>query len=304
MLEQALELDPEYAEAWAGLAAVSVVAPSWGLQGRDFFQLAKEAAQRAIELDDSLGLPYAVLGSLMSNSVPTDYVKAFEYYDLALARDPNAVNALLWRGIDLMNVGEFEAATADLEHCLVIDPLYENCRRFLALTRLYAGDTERALALFEQGVARGSASQTAMFSFTYLAKGDPRSAMFVLALSSLSFRESIRDPGLIIRALTEPGFDHDHEWQKIVNAYESRTGETFDENSPLSAYTALAFRKYDALRADPYASLWWHPNTPPDFRASPHRKRLIREMGIYDYWLEAGFPPQCRPVGENAFECD
>jgi len=27
-------------------------------------------------------------------------------------------------------------------------------------------------------------------------------------------------------------------------------------------------------------------------------------MGIYDYWLVAGFPPQCRPVGEDDFECD
>jgi len=303
MLEQALELDPNYAEAWAGLAAVSVIAPSWGVQGRDFRQLTKDAAQRAMELDDSLGLPYAVLGSLTSNSIPTDYVKTFEYYDQALARDPNDVNALLWRGIDLMNVGMFEAATAGLERCLVIDPLYENCRRFLALTRLFAGDTENALALFEQGVARAATSQLSMFALAYIAKGDLRSGMFVFALSDISFNETIRSSGVIFRALTEPDFEYDREWQKLLNTYEANTGKKFDENSRVDALTGLAFRKYESMAADPYSAFWWHPNT-PDFHASPHRNRLIREMGIYDYWLEAGFPPQCRPISENDFACD
>jgi TolB-like protein len=303
MLEQALELDPDYAEAWAGLAAVSVIAPSWGITGRDFTRLTKDAAQRAIDLDDSLGLPYAVLGSLTSNAIPTDYVKTFEYYDQAMARDPNSVNALLWRGIDLMNVGMFEAATADLERCLVIDPLYENCRRFLALTRLYAGDTDNAFALFEKGVIRGATSQLGMFALAYIGKGDLRSGMFVLALSGVSFNNSIESSGVLFRALTEPDFEFDREWQKILNAYEAETGNKFDKNSRLDIITALAFRKYDAIRANPYVSLWWHPNT-PDFHASPHRNRLIREMGIYDYWLKAGFPPQCRPVNENDFECD
>jgi hypothetical protein len=108
---------------------------------------------------------------------------------------------------------------------------------------------------------------------------------------------------VIFRALTEPGFDYDREWQKQLNAYEAKAGKKFDENSRVDALTALAFRKYESMAADPFTSLWWHPNT-PDFHASPHRNRLIREMGIYDYWLKAGFPPQCRPISEDDFECD
>lgn len=303
MLEQALELDPDYAEAWAGLAAVSVVAPSWGVEGRDFVLLANDAARRAIELDDSLGLPYAVLGSLTSNSVPTDYVKVFEYYEQALERDPKSVNALLWRGLDLMNAGMFEAATADLERCLVIDPVYENCRRFLALTRLFAGDVETALTLFEKGMSRGATSQISMFALAYIGEGDIRSGMLTFSLVDLAFNNfsvSVED---VIRALTEPGFDHDREWQKFLNKYEAQTGESFETNGTVNSITAIAFHKYDALVPDPYSAYWWHPYA-PDFLASPYRNKLIREMGIYDYWRKVGFPPQCRAIGEDDFECD
>ena len=303
MLEQALELDANYAEAWASLAAVSVVAPSWGVNDRDFFQLTRDAAQRAIELDDSLALPYAALGSLASNEVPTDYVKALGFYDQALARNPNAVNALLWRGIDAMNVGMFDAATADLERCLVIDPVYENCRRFLALTSLFAGETEKAFALFEEGITRGASSQNVMFSLAYIANGYLRSGRFLLALTDVVLNDTTVSSTTLFRALTEPDFDHEREWQKFLNSYEAQTGKRYQDSYDSGVFTELIFRKYDAIKPNPYVAIWWHPNV-PDFHASPHRNRLIREMGIYDYWLKAGFPPQCRPVGDNDFECD
>lgn len=303
MLETAIELDPDYAQAWAGLAAVSVIAPSWGVTGRDFEQLAEEAAQRAIELDDSLALPYAVLGSMSSNSVPAEYARAFDYYDLALERDPNAVNALLWRGIDRLNVGFFEAATTDLEHCVQIDPFYENCRRFLALTHLFAGDTETALRLFERGVARGATSQSSMFVLAYIGEGDLRAGLLLLALEDLAFGEIPVDVDVLFRALTDPSFDFDREWQKFLIEYEGKTGSQFEETGSLPSFTALILRKYDALEPDPFSPLWWHPYA-PDFLASPYRKQLIRETGVYDYWREAGFPPQCRPLGQDDFECD
>ncbi len=303
MLEQALELDPDYAQAWAGLAAVGVIAPSWNVEGRDFDQLTRDAAQRAIELDDSLALPYAVLGTMNSNYVPTDFVKTFEYYEQALERDPKSATALLWRGIDLANVGMFDAAIADLERCLVIDPVYENCRRFLALTLLFKGNTERAFALFETGIARGATSQGGMFALAYIGEGDVRSGMFTLALMDLAFNDYMVSVETIVRALTEPGFDYDREWRKALIEHEVKTGQKFESDGYADGLLAIAFRKYDTLTPSPYSSFWWHPHV-PDFYASPYRKQLIRKMGIYDYWRKVGFPPQCRPLGEDDFDCD
>ena len=46
-----------------------------------------------------------------------------------------------------------------------------------------------------------------------------------------------------------------------------------------------------------------------DHAQEPHlpeeaRKRLMREIGIPAYWRKHGFPPQCRPLGSDDFECD
>lgn len=40
------------------------------------------------------------------------------------------------------------------------------------------------------------------------------------------------------------------------------------------------------------------------YRQSNAFKSYIRESGIFQYWQAAGFPPQCRPAGQDNFECD
>jgi hypothetical protein len=40
------------------------------------------------------------------------------------------------------------------------------------------------------------------------------------------------------------------------------------------------------------------------YRQSDEFKVYVRESGIYGYWQEKGFPPQCKPSGNDDFECD
>jgi TolB-like protein len=63
LFEQATILDPGYAKAWEGLAAAQSVGASWLVgDGIDHRALAAAAADRALELDPSLSMPYAVKG--------------------------------------------------------------------------------------------------------------------------------------------------------------------------------------------------------------------------------------------------
>ena len=67
----------------------------------------------------------------------------------------------------------------------------------------------------------------------------------------------------------------------------------------------LLFGAYDRVKADPFvdiANIWFAPFT--EFRKTEHFKRVIREFGYDTYWRENGFPPQCRAVGADGFECD
>ncbi len=64
LYERATELDPDFAEAWAGLANAYSVVPGWELgTDEEYFPKARAAADRASLLDDRLALPYAVRGA-------------------------------------------------------------------------------------------------------------------------------------------------------------------------------------------------------------------------------------------------
>jgi hypothetical protein len=40
------------------------------------------------------------------------------------------------------------------------------------------------------------------------------------------------------------------------------------------------------------------------YRRSPQFKEHAVASGLPDYWRKHGFPPQCRPVGQEDFECE
>ncbi len=103
LYERAVELDPDFARAWEGLAAVYSVVESWGFTGRDWDSLAIQAAERALELDPGLSAPWAVMGQIAKNK--GDYVANMANLDRAIQLDPTNATNYLWRGIDYSDTG-------------------------------------------------------------------------------------------------------------------------------------------------------------------------------------------------------
>ncbi|PHS24260.1 MAG: hypothetical protein COA84_09735 [Robiginitomaculum sp.] len=306
LFERAVAADPGFARAWAGLAAVYSVAPSWGVVDRDYNALAEKSAKQAIVLNPDLALPYAVLGNLEGDTFPINLTLGFAQLNEAIIRDPKETTAWLWRGLLNGAVGYFDKAEQDFTQCLAIDPAYENCRRHMAKVKLYTGETKRALELFEQGLMNGAGAQNEVFLPVYAAMGD-----FSTVLSSLYYRimsgGSGADAPLIAlnyRALTEPDFDFEKERAIIEAAYERAYGKPLDWTSSNNRDLAFQYRNYAAIKnPDTYTGYWWIP-FPAALKTSPHQKRWMIELGLPDYWRKNGFPPQCKPVGENDFVCD
>jgi hypothetical protein len=40
------------------------------------------------------------------------------------------------------------------------------------------------------------------------------------------------------------------------------------------------------------------------FRQTEAFRQIIRDAGVLAYWQQHRFPPLCRPVGSDGFECD
>ncbi len=97
--------------------------PSWGtLPPREAYPRAKAAAERALEIDDSLGEPYATLGEVLW-SYDWDWEGAERAFREALDRNPSYATAHQWHAQYLAAVGRHEEAIAEIKRAQELDPL-------------------------------------------------------------------------------------------------------------------------------------------------------------------------------------
>ncbi|NCF74545.1 MAG: hypothetical protein GWP67_13700 [Gammaproteobacteria bacterium] len=298
LFRKAVALDPNFARAWAGLAAVEAIIYDYVFDdGIDHFPLAKEAAETAMSLNPDLSLTLAVLGSLASDW-EFDLLGAAEYFDAAIEKDPKVASTWLWRGMDLASVGYLDEAKASFQKCLDIDPGYQNCRQHLAKVYLYQGDLVTANRLHDESLEHLFYANSMMFVSTYVRSGH-RNLALLIADDGLG---SAGAPVIEwIRAIENPDGDNSAGFARLKD-WESRTatGVTLAKEPSL----LLSFRAYDEITIEPVLArnVFWHPDG-NEFRTTPQFKAMIREMGIYEYWQARGFPPHCKPIGDDDFEC-
>jgi serine/threonine protein kinase/tetratricopeptide (TPR) repeat protein len=121
--EKAIEIDPNYALAYAGLAN------SYGLLGnysyilpKEAFPKAKEAALTALELDDKLAEPHTSL-AFIKFDYDWDWIGAEQEFKRAIELNPNHANAHHWYAQCLMTVDRFDEALEEIKRANELDPL-------------------------------------------------------------------------------------------------------------------------------------------------------------------------------------
>jgi TolB-like protein/Flp pilus assembly protein TadD len=121
---EAVERQPEFALAWAGLADAHLVLGVYGAEPpNDVMPIAREAAERALAIDPSLGEAHATLGTARA-VFDWDWDRAEDSFRRAASlspRDPTvwqrrAMNVLLPRG-------KFDEARSAIDRARVLDPL-------------------------------------------------------------------------------------------------------------------------------------------------------------------------------------
>ena len=121
--EEAIKLDPNYALAHVGLADFYNWAGIYGiLPAPVTHPQAKAAAQRAIELDDSLGEAYATLG-LSIESADWNWEETEALYQRSLELNPNYSLAHEWYSSLLVGTGRFEEGLREIKRAEELDPL-------------------------------------------------------------------------------------------------------------------------------------------------------------------------------------
>jgi TolB-like protein/tetratricopeptide (TPR) repeat protein len=121
---QAIEQDPNYGLAYAGLADAWSVLPTYGGDApKDCSPKAETAARRAIQLDETLAEPHASLGLLLAIYY-FDFSSSIRELERAIQLNPNYAMAHHWLGnLPLTFTGQFDRAIGELRRALELDPL-------------------------------------------------------------------------------------------------------------------------------------------------------------------------------------
>jgi TolB-like protein/Flp pilus assembly protein TadD len=147
--QQAIDLDPSYALAYAGMAdAYAFLASSTGgLPPVECYPKAKAAAMKALEIDDSLGEAHASLG-FAHLLYDWDFPEAEREFKRAIKLNPNYANAHDGYGFYLKATGQSEAAIRACQRAQKLDPLSLYATVSLGWVYYFARQYEHAV---EQG---------------------------------------------------------------------------------------------------------------------------------------------------------
>jgi serine/threonine protein kinase/tetratricopeptide (TPR) repeat protein len=119
---QAVAKDPNYAQAYAGMAVTDLVILDRGwISPGDASPKIRSAAQRAIELDPTLAEPHAVLAAL-KELADWDWAGAEGEYRKAIGLNPNDAISHHWYALLLQNLGRLKEALSEIEKALALDP--------------------------------------------------------------------------------------------------------------------------------------------------------------------------------------
>jgi tetratricopeptide (TPR) repeat protein len=125
IFRQATVIDPTFAEAYAGMALSYIqlgLTATVGAAPQEMFPRANAAANKAIELDDTIGLAYAALGDVKL-WFDWDWKGAEEGYRHALDLVPQDTNIISCYSRYLLVMGRFDETIALSKRALELDPL-------------------------------------------------------------------------------------------------------------------------------------------------------------------------------------
>jgi TolB-like protein len=148
---RAIARDPNYAEAYAGLARADMVAPIFGVSTTvELLPKAVEAATRAIALNDNLADAHTALAFSKSH-LDYDWATAEREYRRGLTLNPGGAQVhFFYSNGYLSPFGRHDEAIAEMKTAAELDPYSPPIQSFLGRTYVWARRYDQALAQYQK----------------------------------------------------------------------------------------------------------------------------------------------------------
>jgi eukaryotic-like serine/threonine-protein kinase len=143
--QDAIEKDPDYALAHAGLADCYTLLGAWAyLPPTEAYPLGKAAATRALALDEKLAEAHA---SLARNKLgfDWDWSGARTGFERALQLNPNYATGHYWYSYYYLAMGRLDDAAREMKRAVELDPLSLNINAEMGRTLIYQRQYDAAI---------------------------------------------------------------------------------------------------------------------------------------------------------------
>jgi tetratricopeptide (TPR) repeat protein len=213
LYEKAIELEPNYAQAYASLSNALTNMYWFHGRNREHLPRAKAEAGRAIELAPDLPEAHVALGRYYYQGY-LDYENALEQFAIARRRHPNHVWTIKWTAVAQRRMGKFEEALDNLFRAAELDPVDPLYSYRIATILVYLRRYEEAEGYFEQaiGMAPDRLVSYCDKAWLYLAwKGDTKQARKVVDEARLYIKESASNKHIIYVLFTADLYDREYE---------------------------------------------------------------------------------------------
>ncbi len=307
LFKQALEIDPDYAPAWAGLAhsynVISYYVSQQQLAGiGDTIELSLAATQQALRLDPELATALHAMGNYLLEQ--HEWAQAQDYYEQALQLDPDSTDIMEDYGNMLLYSMQVDKALKVAERMIDLDP-------FVPLFLQVASDMNDTVGDYEKRDEYISTLVSVGPDFRF-------SIMWILQvyLENRQFEEMHRyiDTVDLKHWATAEGMHKAIEWlrdsqkdpdEEILKALLLHPVMAMLVNRP-DVFFDLVSDPTDSTRYT-YTTEIYNPGLPADetrkVRALPQTKAFLNGIRLPEYWRKVGWPDICSPVGEDDFEC-
>jgi serine/threonine protein kinase/Tfp pilus assembly protein PilF len=168
LFQQAIEIDPNYALSYSGLADCYIAGGGrhLDLSAEEAYEKAREAAQKALELDETLAEAHTSLAGVL-----TSYFWFWERADDAFIRaielNPSYATARIWYAEHLWSIGRHDVSIRQAQLALELDPLSPMISTSYGVSYYFAGEYDQAIQQYQRTLAANPDFQRAIYWLGY-----------------------------------------------------------------------------------------------------------------------------------------
>jgi tetratricopeptide (TPR) repeat protein len=286
--QQAVEKDPNYALAYAGLADCYVV-PANQLPPKEKMPKAREAARKALGIDDTLAEAHTTLARVLT-VYDWDWSGAEKEFKRAIELDPRSAEAHQWYGGYLQAMGQLDESLVERKRAQELEPLSLIMNFELGQGLYRARKYDQAIEQFQKGLELDPSFPS---FYVFLPAAYEQKGMYEEAIAS--FQKAIPMTRGHAKSLVLAGLGHVYavsgkkvEARKLLNELERLARQEYVPAVAIALiYAGLgekdqAFAWLEKAYEERAFEMTWLKSEPrwDSLRSDPRFADLLRRMGL------------------------